>query len=166
MDDTCCKLYYERTNYSSCWTTCIYTVSDGSFDKSYGYPIKESVNLSSYKCGRDVSLDICAEGVKAIESFDENDQYRLEYSCKGAILLQSEDYGKDQSTLVKGGGLVVRYTPMPEEPTPVKHCRTTLYSQRDCDQGLSVEDDESASRVWLEGHKELDVLPGFNNVLV
>ena len=57
---------------------------------------------------------------------------------------------------------MLRYTPMPEVSPPVqsKICSTTLYSQRDCDRGLSIERDESASRrLYLKRNQELDVMP-------
>ena len=85
-------------------------------------------------------------------------------SCAGATLHQTNGYRDEQPTLANdnmGGGIILRYTPMPEvfPPAPVEQCRTTLYNQRDCNEGaLSYEGGYPSTMVLDGDHQQIDFL--------
>ena len=105
-DNLSCTLYTEPNYGGISEKLCLGNLMDGSVTRNLGYSFVDSSHifsmdaLSSYKCGADVSMDVCADTVTQ-RMVDHNDGKGpvKDWSCNGSFLHQTNGTGDEQPTL-------------------------------------------------------------------
>ena len=147
-DNLSCTLYTEDNYGGASKKLCLGNLFGGSVTPSLGYSFVDSPHifsrdtLSSFKCGADVAMDVCAEGIGQ-RMVDHGDGRGLikEWYCVGSLLFQTDGAGDEQASLETTNltnGIVLFHAPQPEPPTQTESCSTTLYYERNCDAGLEI----------------------------
>ena len=168
-DNLSCTLYTEDNYGGTSEKLCLGNLIDGSVTRNLGYSFVNSPiifsrdTLSSFKCGADVAMDVCAEGIGQ-NMVDHGDGKGLvkDWYCVGSLLLQTDGAGDEQATLETtnlANGIVLYHAPQPEPPTQTESCSTTLYYKRNCDAGLNTIDNGFRKKIELNQTTDIAVLP-------
>ena len=151
-DNLSCTLFTEANYGGTSHKFCLSTLLDGSVTRNLGHSfVFQNQNifgldtLSSYRCGANVSMDVCAENVgQGLVDHEDGKGLVKDWYCVGSILLQTDGAGDEKPILTNSNlanGIVLHYDPDP--PTQTDSCSTTLYKERNCDGGLVIDQDES-----------------------